>query len=136
LREDDASRPYAGYWTRFSRENDFKLDYESQRTTWFSGIPGLWVQDAACQSGLGPIYDRAHERLGVSDSGIVMARRVLLEAAKAHRQNGRVPATVTNPDLSMVRAVSLQLTPEESWSGPSGRQYMTAELGKGFGYTP
>jgi phthalate 4,5-dioxygenase len=61
---------------------------------------------------------------------------MLLEAAKAYRQHGKVPATVSNPDLSMVRAVSLQLTPEESWSGPSGRQHMTAELGKGFGYTP
>ncbi len=136
MRADDASRPYAGYWTSFTRENDFKLDYESQLTTWFSGIPGLWVQDAACQSGLGPVYDRTRERLGVSDSGIVMARRVLLEAAKAHRQHGTVPSVVSRPDLSMVRAVALQLTPDESWSGASGRQHMTAELGKGFGYTP
>ena len=72
MRTDDAGRPYAGYWTSFTRENDFKLDYESQLTTWFSGIPGLWVQDAACQSGLGPVFDRTRERLGVSDSGIVV----------------------------------------------------------------
>jgi len=136
LREDDASRPYAGYWTKFTRENDYHFDLESQKTTWFSGIPGLWVQDAACQGGNGPIYDRAQEKLGVSDTGIVMARRVLLEAVRAFQQDSAVPAVVSNPDLSMVRAVSLRLSPDQSWSDESGRQHMTAELGKGFGYTP
>ena len=27
-RQDDASRPYAGYWTKFNRENDFHFNYE------------------------------------------------------------------------------------------------------------
>ena len=134
-RQDDASRPYAGYWAKFNRENDFHFNYETQRTTWFSGLPGLWVQDAACQSGLSPIYDRTKERLGVSDSGIVVARRSLLEAVRAHRDKGVVPAGINNPALFMVRAVSLQLAPEEAWSD-AGRQHMTAHLGTGFGYVP
>jgi phthalate 4,5-dioxygenase len=136
LREDDATRPYAGYWTKFTRENDFQFDYQSQLTTWFSGVPGLWVQDAACQGGNGPIFDRTKEKLGVSDSGIVMARRVLLEAAKAYAQNGTVPAVIDRPDLSMVRAVALHLAADQSWSDEHGRQLMTAGVGKEFGYTP
>ena len=121
MRADDASRPYAGYWTSFTRENDFKLDYESQLTTWFSGIPGLWVQDAACQSGLGPVYDRTRERLGVQRQRHRDGPPGVVGGAKAHRQHGTVPSVVSRPDLSMVRAVALQLTPDESWSGPSGR---------------
>ena len=135
MRRDDQSVPYAGYWTKFARETDFHFNYETQQTTWFSGLPGLWVQDAACQSGLGPIYDRTRERLGVSDSGIVVARRTLLEAVRAHRDKGVAPAGVNNPDLFMVRAVSLQLAPEEAWSD-AGRTHMTARLGTGFGYVP
>jgi phenylpropionate dioxygenase-like ring-hydroxylating dioxygenase large terminal subunit len=136
LREDDITRPYAGYWTRFTRENDFQFDYQSQLTTWFSGVPGLWVQDAACQGGNGPIFDRTREKLGVSDSGIVMARRVLLEAVKAYAQNGTVPAVINRPDLSMVRSVALHLAADQSWSDGHGRQLMTAKVGKEFGYTP
>jgi phthalate 4,5-dioxygenase len=135
MRRDDPSVPYAGYWTKFARETDFHFNYETQQTTWFSGLPGLWVQDAACQSGVAPIYDRTREGLGVSDSGIVVARRTLLEAVRAHRDKGVAPAGVNNPDLFMVRAVSLQLAPEEAWSD-AGRTHMTARLGTGFGYVP
>ena len=71
----------------------------------------------------------------MSDSGIVVARRSLLEAVRAHRDKGIAPAGVNNPDLFMVRAVSLQLAAEETWSD-AGRQHMTARLGAGFGYVP
>jgi phthalate 4,5-dioxygenase len=65
----------------------------------------------------------------------VVARRTLLEAVRAHRDKGVAPAGVNNPDLFMVRAVSLQLAPEEAWSD-AGRTHMTARLGTGFGYVP
>jgi len=59
----------------------------------------------------------------------------LLEAVRAHRDKGAVPSGISNPDLFMVRAVSLHLAPEEVWSD-AGRQHMTARLGAGFGYVP
>jgi hypothetical protein len=31
LRDDDPSVPYAGYWTKFNRGNDFRFNYESRR---------------------------------------------------------------------------------------------------------
>jgi hypothetical protein len=131
-----ANQPYAAYWSKYNPENDFQFDYESQTKVWFSGLPGLWVQDAGLQAGLGPVYDRTRENLGVSDSGIVATRRLMLELAKNLRDRGVAPAIVNEPSASMVRAVSLQLPPEATWHGEEGKRHMRAELGKGFGYTP
>lgn len=129
------STPYADYWTRFRPDNAYHIDYDAQRTTWFSGIPGLWVQDGACQSGTGPIYDRTRENLCASDTGIVMTRRMLLESARALRDSGIRPAGATEPDTFMVRAVSLRLPEGVPWAD-AGREHMTARLGAGFGYEP
>ena len=120
--------PYADYWTKFTRENGFQFDYQSQVDTWFSGLPGLWVQDGACQSGIRPIFDRTKEHLGSSDTGIVMTRRLLLEAVSAYRDRGIKPSGVTDPDTFMVRAVSLTLPETTSWVD-FGRPHMTAKLG-------
>ena len=134
LRKEDLSLPYAGYWTKFTVENDFQFDYQSQLTTWYSGLPGLWVQDAACQVGNGPIMDRTKETLGVTDSGIVVVRRVLLDAIRAFGRTGAIPSVVLDPDLSMVRAVGVRLPPTEKWWGTEANNFMAAQVGKGFGY--
>lgn len=68
--------PCADFWIKYNPEDGFLFDYESQKTTWSSGLPGLRVQDAACQAGLTPIYDRGIEHLCTSDAGIVMTRRI------------------------------------------------------------
>jgi phenylpropionate dioxygenase-like ring-hydroxylating dioxygenase large terminal subunit len=132
-RNPHARGAYARYQTRFHPDNDFEFDHASQVNTYFSGLPGLWVQDAACQSGAGPIMDRSVEHLSSSDVGIAMARRVLLEAAQAHRDEGTPPATATDPALFMVRAVSLRLKKDESWFD-AAEEPMRARLGMGFGY--
>ena len=133
LRADNPTVPYAGYWTKYNPGNGFQFDHTAQTSTWFSGIPGLWVQDAACQTGLTPIYDRSKERLATSDTGIAMTRRLLLETAGALRDHGVRPKGVGNPDVFMVRAVSLQLPMDQTWS-EAGAQFMRAELGTDFGY--
>jgi phthalate 4,5-dioxygenase len=125
--------PYAGYWTKYNPQNGFQFDYQSQQTTWFSGLPGLWVQDGACQSGVSPIFDRTKENLCSSDTGIAMTRRLLLETLGAYRDHGTKPKGVTDPDVFMVRAVSLRLPPEESWVDV-GAPFMRAQLGADFGY--
>jgi phthalate 4,5-dioxygenase oxygenase subunit len=126
---------YADYWTKFNRTTNFHFDYESQRSTWFSGLPGLWVQDAACQIGIDPIYDRSTENLCASDTGIVMTRRLLLDSVSAFRDRGICPAGVSDPDIPMVRAVSLRLPEGTSWAD-AGRDHMRAKLGQDFGYEP
>jgi phthalate 4,5-dioxygenase oxygenase subunit len=129
------TEPYAKYWTRFNPQSAFLFNYDAQTKTWFSGLPGLWVQDAACQSGVAPIYDRSKEHLGMSDTGIAMTRRLLLETVRNLAARQQRPPRFEDPDLPMVRAVSLTLPAGEAWS-ESGRALMTARLGADFGYTP
>ncbi len=126
------TEPYAKYWTRYNTESGFRFDPEAQSKTWFSGLPGLWVQDAACQSGVAPIFDRSKENLGVSDTGVAMTRKVLLDRVRALK-DGTKPPRFDDPDLTMVRAVSLTLPADASWQD-QGKLPMTARLGEDFGY--
>jgi len=129
------SVPFAKYWTRYNPSNAFEFKYDAQTRSWFSGLPGLWVQDAACQSGVTPIYDRSREHLGMSDTGIAMTRRLLLEAVRNLAERKQRPPRLDDPDLTMVRAVSLTLPAGVAWH-EAGRDLMTARLGADFGYTP
>jgi len=125
--------PYGAFRTRYRPDNGFAFDYESQQTTWFSGLPGLWVQDAACQAGTLPIVDRTQENLCASDAGVVAARAVLLRGVKAFLESGEKPAGAENPETFMVRAVSMTL-PTAADIFEAGAEPMTARLGKEFGY--
>ncbi|MDF2367131.1 Rieske 2Fe-2S domain-containing protein [Sneathiella sp.] len=125
--------PYAKYRTRYNFDNGYGFDYESQQKTWFSGLPGLWVQDAACQSGVSPIYDRSKEHLGLSDTGITKTRRFLLEKLRAYRDRGAKPKRMADPDLYLVRAISIKLDKNASWIDEGG-PFMQARLGEDFGY--
>jgi phthalate 4,5-dioxygenase oxygenase subunit len=127
--------PYAKFWTKYGPDDGFQFDHTAQETTWFSGLPGLWVQDSACQSGVAPIYDRTKENLGTSDTGIAMARRILLDALAAMREKGIKPKGADHPETFMVRAVSLTLPKGVPWN-EAGAIPMQARLGEDFGYTP
>ena len=133
LREDNPAVPYAGYWTNFNRQNAFQFNHDAQVSTWFSGLPGLWVQDAACQMGIAPVYDRSTERLATSDTGIALTRRLLLETAGALRDTGLQPTGVTDPEVFMTRAIAIQLPKTAGWAD-AGAPFMRAKLGADFGY--
>jgi hypothetical protein len=125
--------PYGDFRTKYRPDNGYGLDYESQQTSWFSGVPGLWVQDAVCQAGTMPIFDRTQENLCASDAGIVLTRRLLLDAVNAYRDNAALPAGAEKPETFMVRAVSMHLPAGADWRD-AGAEPMTARLGKDFGY--
>ncbi len=127
--------PYADFWTKFTPQTAYQIDYDLQRTTWFSGLPGLWVQDAACQSGVAAIYDRTKEHLCVSDTGIAMTRRYLLENLAALRDRAERPAGAAQPETFLVRAVSLTLPVGTPWD-EAGASFMRAEPGTDLGYAP
>lgn len=126
--------PFPKYWSKFNRSNAYQFDYELQNT-YNSGLPGLWVQDAACQSGVSPIYDRTKEHLGTSDTGIARTRRLLLDAVRKLEKDGIQPPSATQPEKFMVRAVSLTIPAGGDWM-QLGSEFMKAELGKDFGYEP
>lgn len=129
------TQPYPKYWSRYNRANAYQFDYQLQVDRFNSGVPGLWVQDAACQSGVTPIYDRTQEHLGSTDQGIVRARRQLLDAARKLQTGKLPPASAEHPEKLMWRAVSLTLPAGADWR-EQGAQFTQARLGQGFGYTP
>jgi len=100
-----------------------------------SGLPGLWIQDAACQSGVMAIYDRTKENLCASDAGIVSARLLLLDTIENFKTKKTRPAGTDRPETYMVRAVSITLPKEKPWL-EACTNHMCAVLGKDFGYEP
>lgn len=130
-----ATEPYRTYWSKYNRANAYHFDYQSQVDKYNAGVPGLWIQDAACQSGVAPIYDRTKEHLGITDTGIARTRRLLLESVKKLANDGVRPVSASEPDELMWRAISITIPEGGDWQA-AGKDFMRAELGKNFGYTP
>ncbi|MPZ13559.1 MAG: hypothetical protein GEU73_03910 [Chloroflexi bacterium] len=63
------TEPMGAFRPKANSANDYLLDYEAQRTTLFSGILNLGMQDQAMQESMGPISDRSNKHLGTSDRG-------------------------------------------------------------------
>ncbi|HEY7065444.1 MAG TPA: Rieske 2Fe-2S domain-containing protein [Chloroflexota bacterium] len=66
-----------------TRQNGHLQDRAAMRQGDWSGIDGVRSQDHAVVESMGPIVDRAHEHLGVSDVAVIRMRRRLLDAARA-----------------------------------------------------
>lgn len=110
-----SSVPFGRWEPQASWDNDFFLDRQLQRTTWFSGIAEFWAQDAALQMGMGLIVDRRNEHLGIADLGITRVRQRLLDAAKALRDNGASPPGVDDPAVYRVRSTLTFLPRDVDW---------------------
>ena len=93
-----------------NKRNDYLMDREAQKTgKTFSGVEGIAMQDASLQESMGPIQDRTRENLCPTDRGIVMARRKLMEAAKAVRDGSAPPAL--RAEEQRVRSCAIELPP-------------------------
>ncbi len=98
-----------------NKDNDYLMDRDAQRRgETFSGIRGIAMQDASLQESMGPIVDRTKERLVSADSGIIKARRRLVQAAQELRDEGTVPPGVDTAH-HRIRSVSIVLPKEESF---------------------
>lgn len=92
-----------------NKDNDYFMDRQAQKDgRSFSGVPGFAIQDAAVQESQGAIQDRTKEHLVSSDKFIVLARRRLLEAARALQKDGVSPPGV-DPVTHRVRSASMVL---------------------------
>jgi len=127
--------PYPLYWSRYNRANAYQFDYGLQVDKYNSGLPGLWIQDAACQSGVAAIYDRSKEHLGTSDTGIARTRRQLLDVVRKLAADGSKPASADDPKRFMMRAISITIPAGGDWM-QLGAEFMQARLGQDFGYQP
>jgi phthalate 4,5-dioxygenase oxygenase subunit len=106
--------------------NDYLLDRQRQRTSDYTGIPGIHQQDQAVTESMGPIYDRSQERLGSSDVMVIRVRRRLLAAADALVEQSVTPPGVDHPDVYAVRGGGVFLPHGADWLAA------TAELRKAF----
>ncbi|MGQ4600685.1 Rieske 2Fe-2S domain-containing protein [Nocardia sp. R6R-6] len=103
-----------------TKENDYLVDREMQRTQNFTGIWGVHDQDRALAensralAGNTGIADRTHEHLVSSDRAVVAARRFLLNMADK-LAGGEEPEIIRRGDeLFRVRAIS-RVTPIDNF---------------------
>lgn len=76
-----------------NRSNDYMIDRVAQRENRsYSGVFGFSAQDYSLQESMGPIQDHEAENLLPTDKAIVMARRMLSEAAVGLKDGAEPPA--------------------------------------------
>jgi hypothetical protein len=98
-----------------NRDNDYLMDRDAQRRgETFSGVKGIAMQDASLQESMGPIVDRSKERLVSADSGIIKARRKLVQAALDLQEHGTTPPGV-DAAHHRVRSAAIVLPQHESF---------------------
>jgi phthalate 4,5-dioxygenase oxygenase subunit len=98
-----------------NKDNDYLMDRDAQkRGETFSGVKGIAMQDASLQESMGPIVDRSKERLVSADSGIIKARRKLIQAALDLREQGVVPPGV-DPQHHRVRSAAIVLPKDQAF---------------------
>jgi nitrite reductase/ring-hydroxylating ferredoxin subunit len=95
--------------------NDFMLDREAQKRESFTGIPGIHLQDQAITESMGAIYTRDREHLGTSDQMVIRTRRRLINAARAFRERGELPALVDHPELYRIRSGGCVIPRTADW---------------------
>ena len=96
--------------------NDYLIDRKEQREgISYTGIGAIFLQDQAVTESMGPIYDRTQEHLGTSDMMVIRTRKRLLDAAKALRDEGRIPPGVDDPGAYAVRSGGMVLPEGVNW---------------------
>jgi phthalate 4,5-dioxygenase oxygenase subunit len=97
-----------------NKDNWYLQDRESVQD--FAGIRGVVTQDHAVSETQGRILDRSKEHLGTSDVAIVAWRRLLLKAARALAESGRVPPAL-DPSIPwrIVRADTKVYSAARTW---------------------
>ena len=109
--------PAPDYKPIFGRTNGWGFNSEEQRTKTFTGMGfDINIHDQfACES-QGPIQDRTKENLGSSDKGIVLYRRILVDAIRKS-EAGEKPLMVVDD----AQASALTGPPAIDGIGPTGR---------------
>ena len=95
--------------------NDYLIDRKDQKTTSYTGIGAIFLQDQAVTESMGPIYDRTNEHLGSSDAMVIRTRKRLVDAAKALRDKGQVPPGVDVPAVYRQRSGGVVLPKDADW---------------------
>jgi phthalate 4,5-dioxygenase oxygenase subunit len=110
------SDPLTRYLSEARLANDYNRSMDLQKEELMFGVPFIGnIQDRAMTEPMGPIYERWKEHLGTTDVMVIFVRRRLLEAARALRERGVVPANATEPSINRVRSASAYLPEGTNW---------------------
>jgi nitrite reductase/ring-hydroxylating ferredoxin subunit len=97
------------------KDNDFLIDRVAQKTSSYTGIDNIRVQDIAVQEDQkGPLSDRTTEHLGSADLGVIATRHRLLNQARA-LVRGTEPPEPHNPRVYDIRSLAMSARREEPW---------------------
>jgi hypothetical protein len=108
--------PFGHIRMKAKRSNDYLIDWEIHKTRRF-GISGVNLQDVCVteNEGPGPIMDRTKEHLCAGDVSTIKARLMLLDAAKALRENGVMPPGAHEASIYRVRGASRIVADSANW---------------------
>ena len=113
---------YGDIRPRQHRDNDYLCDWESHRTRKFFGVPGVGAQDKSITESQQLILDRTRERLGIADSGIIRARKLLRDAVVALRDHGTTPPGMDAASYA-IRGASVLLPKDVTWAEGAKAQF-------------
>jgi phthalate 4,5-dioxygenase oxygenase subunit len=83
----------------------------------WTGIKSIPYEDFVVEESMGAIVDRSREYLGSSDTVIIRARRMMLEAARAYQQGQPPPWLDESIDFRKVRALAIKYPGNLDWRG-------------------
>lgn len=108
--------PYGHIRTKAKKANDYLMNWEIHKTRRF-GIAGVNLQDVCVTENEGPtpILDRTKENLCSGDMSVIRARLMLLDAARAWRENGTVPIGARDPSVYRVRGGAVVVPDDVDW---------------------
>jgi phenylpropionate dioxygenase-like ring-hydroxylating dioxygenase large terminal subunit len=95
--------------------NWYQQDRELMKTTSFSGIFGVRVQDQAAQETMGRLMDRTQEHLGTTDMAVIAMRRILLNSAKALASGQEPIGLGAHIPYGDIRDAAFTMGPNDDW---------------------
>jgi len=104
--------PGGSFRPKANKDNDYLIDRKGQKKKLtYTGVYGIATQDTSLQESMGPIQDRSDEKeiLLPTDRAIVMARRMLHEAAVANSLTPDADPPAVSSDRQYVRAAGVLL---------------------------
>jgi phenylpropionate dioxygenase-like ring-hydroxylating dioxygenase large terminal subunit len=106
----ETSEPYGNIRKAANRDNDYQIDWAKHYSKRM-GVAGVGLQDICIVENEGPgkIMDRTKENLCGADRSTIIARRRLLEAARALQDHGTVPLGARDGSVYRVRGASIIL---------------------------
>jgi phthalate 4,5-dioxygenase oxygenase subunit len=110
------SVPFGHIRMKAKKSNDYLINWETHKVRRF-GIAGVNLQDVCVTENEGPtpVLDRTKEHLCAGDLSVIKARRMLLDAASALRENGTPPAGARDPSVYRVRGCSTVVADNLNW---------------------